>query len=105
MHRLIDVGPEALAPGGRGSTTRRILPVMKRQSTLPKALEAKVTHVARHLRKPARVVLKEAVDEYAARHDPEAITEAMNRVAALVDTHLDPGLAAATRRILERTEW
>ena len=78
---------------------------MKRQSTLPKALEAKVARVARRLRKPARMVLKEAVDEYAARHDPDAITEAMNCVAAIVDTRLDPGLAAATRQILERTEW
>lgn len=78
---------------------------MRQQSTFPKALEAKVTRVARRLRKPARVVLKEALDEYAARHDPEAITEAMNRVAAVVDTRLDPGLAAATRRILQRTEW
>jgi hypothetical protein len=79
---------------------------MKRQGPgLPRALEARVTRVARRLRKPRRVVLKEAIEEYAARHDPEAVTKAMNRVAALVDTRLDPGLAAASRRVLERTEW
>ena len=79
---------------------------MKQQSaTLPRALETKVTRVARRLRKPRRVVLKEAIEEYAARHDPEAVTEAMNRVAAVVDTRLDRGLAAASRRVLERTEW
>jgi len=50
-------------------------------------------------------VLKEAIEEYAARHDPDSVTEAMNRVAAVVDTRLDRGLAAASTRILERTEW
>jgi len=78
---------------------------MKQQApALPRALEARVTRVARRLRKPRKVVLKEALEEYAARHDPEAVTEAMNRVAAVVDTRLDTGLAAASRRVLERTE-
>jgi hypothetical protein len=57
------------------------------------------------LRKPRGVVLREAIEEYAARHEPEAVTEAMNRVAAGLDTRLDPGVAAASRRVLERTEW
>jgi len=79
---------------------------MKQQApALPRALEARVTRVARRLRKPRTVVLKEALEEYAARHDPEAVTEAMNRVAAVVDTRLDTGLAAASRRVLERAEW
>jgi predicted transcriptional regulator len=76
-----------------------------KRSSLPKAVEEKVTRVARRLSKPATVVLSEAIDEYAVRHDPEAITEAMDRVAAKVDTRLDPGLAAAARRVLERSEW
>ncbi len=80
--------------------------VMKRKApALPRAIEARVTRVARRLRKPRGVVLKEAIEEYAARHDPDAVTEAMNRVAAVVNTRLDRGLAAASRRILERTEW
>jgi hypothetical protein len=57
------------------------------------------------LRKPRGVVLREAIEEYAARHEPEAVTQAMNRVVAVLDTRLDPGLAAASRRVLERTEW
>ena len=61
--------------------------------------------MARRLRKPRGVVLREAIEEYAARHEPEAVTEAMNRVAAVLDTRLDPGVAAASRRVLERTEW
>jgi predicted transcriptional regulator len=79
---------------------------MKHQAgALPRVIEARVTRVARRLRKPRGVVLREAIEEYAARHEPEAVTEAMNRVAAVLDTRLDPGVAAASRRVLERTEW
>jgi hypothetical protein len=49
-------------------------------------------------------VLRDAIDEYVARHHSEAVTEAMNRVAELVDTRPDPGVAGAARRALERTE-
>jgi predicted transcriptional regulator len=79
---------------------------MKHQTgALPRVIEARVTRVARRLRKPRGVVLREAIEEYAARHEPGAVTEAMNRVAAVLDTRLDPGMAAASRRVLERTEW
>jgi hypothetical protein len=77
---------------------------MKPAPAIPKTLEAKVARVARQLRKAPRLVLKEAIDEYVARHDPEAVTEAMNRVE-LLDTRPDPGVAGAARRVLERTEW
>ena len=90
-----DSSPEALY------STRQ----MKPPHAIPKTLEAKVARVARRLRKPLRLVLKEAIDEYVARHDPEAVTEAMNRVAKLVDTRPDPGVVGAARRVLERTEW
>jgi len=79
--------------------------VKRTSSSLPKALDTKVERVARRLGKPRRKVLKEAIEEYAARHDPETVTEAMNRVADLVDTRPDPALAVVTRRVLERTEW
>lgn len=78
---------------------------MKLVPAIPKPLEAKVARVARRLRKAPRLVIKEAIDEYVAWHDPEAVTQAMNRVAELVDTRPDPGVAGAARRILERTEW
>lgn len=73
-------------------------------TTLPKALEARLATVARRLHKPRRIVLKEALDEYAARHEQEAMVAAMNRVARAVDTRLDPVVSAATNRVLERTE-
>ncbi len=76
-----------------------------RSSSLPKPLEVKVARVARQLRKPARRVLAEAIEEYVARHDPGAVTEAMNRVADAIDTRPDPALAAAARSVLDQTEW
>lgn len=80
--------------------------LMKPPSTLlPKAVKAKVSRVAVRLKKPRGVVLKEAIDEYAARHDPDAVTAAMNRVTDAIETRPDAGLAAAARHILERTEW
>jgi predicted transcriptional regulator len=78
---------------------------MKAAPTIPKTLEAKVERVARRLRKTPHLVLKEAIDEYVARHDPEAVREAMNRVAKLVDTRSDPGVSGAAKKILERTGW
>ena len=64
-----------------------------------------MARVARRQRKAPRLVLKEAIGEYVARHDPEAATEAMNRVVELVDTAARPGVAGAARRMLGRTEW
>ncbi len=43
--------------------------------------------------------------EYVARHAPEAITEALNRMAAEVDTRPGPFYSAAARRLLGRYEW
>jgi len=51
------------------------------------------------------LVPRDAIDEYVARRDPEAVTEAMNRVTELVDTSARSGCGGAARRILERTDW
>jgi hypothetical protein len=80
--------------------TRRMKP-----SPIPKRLETKVARVARRLRKSRRLVLEEAIDEYVARHDPEAVTEAMNRIVDAIDTRPDPAIDTTARSILERTEW
>jgi predicted DNA-binding protein len=78
---------------------------VKSTSAIPKALEDKVARVARRLGKPRRLVIKDAIDEYVARHDPDAITQAMNRVAEVLDTRSEPSVVGAARRILENTEW
>ncbi|MCM2255168.1 MAG: hypothetical protein NDJ94_05805 [Vicinamibacteria bacterium] len=78
---------------------------MQEPAHLPKALGLKVERVARRLGKPRRVVLREAIEEYAARHDADAVTTAMNRAVAEIDTRADPALAEATRTLLERSDW
>jgi hypothetical protein len=45
-----------------------------------------------------RLVLEEAIDEYVARHDPEAVVDA-------IDSRPDPTIATAARSIIECTEW
>ena len=51
------------------------------------------------------MVLNEAVEEYVSRHDPEAVTAAMNGVADGIDTRPEGAFSAAAGRILEKTEW
>ncbi|MDP8923146.1 MAG: ribbon-helix-helix domain-containing protein [Chloroflexota bacterium] len=50
-------------------------------------------------------LVAEAVREYVARHDPDAVTEALNRVIDQEGADLDSPLRAAARRTFERVEW
>jgi hypothetical protein len=94
-----------MGPSRAGRVSAHTGLVRAQTATIPKTVDAKVERVARRLRKPRHVVLREAIEEYAARHDPDAVTAAMNRIADLVDTRPDLGLAGAARRVLERSEW
>ena len=78
---------------------------MKTAISIPDALFADAERLARRLKKSRSALFSDAVAEYLARHDPEAITEAMNEVCSEVDARPDPALSAAARRILERSEW
>jgi len=46
-----------------------------------------------------------AVREYLARHAPDEVTAAMDRVCEAVGDYRDPFTATAARRTLEQTEW
>ncbi len=67
--------------------------------------------LAHRLKKTRSRLYTDAVREYVARHDPAAITGALNSVWAEVaagagaEAPVDPAVAAAARRVLERTEW
>jgi hypothetical protein len=43
--------------------------------------------------------------EYVARHAPERVTEAMDRVCTEAGQQIDEFAGVAARRILERSEW
>jgi len=78
---------------------------MKTAISIPDKIYHDAERISRRLKKSRRQVYTEAVTEYIARHDPEAVTEAMNRVCERVDTRPDSALAAAARRTLEAVEW
>ena len=78
---------------------------MKTAISIPDKLYTEADRLARRLKKSRSELYAEAVAEYVARHDPEAITEAMNRVCEEVDTRADPAFSAAVVKTLKRVEW
>lgn len=78
---------------------------MKTAVSLPDAVFRDAERLARRLKKSRSQLYREAVAEYVARHEPEAITEAMDQLAAEVDTRLGKFGSAAARHLLERSEW
>jgi predicted transcriptional regulator len=78
---------------------------MKTAISIPDEIYAGAERLARKLRKSRSQLYAEAVAEYVARRDPEAVTEAMDRVCEQAGAPPDPAVSAAARRILERTEW
>ena len=60
---------------------------------------------ARRERKSRSQLYADALSEYLARHAPDEVTEAMNQVVNELPRPTDPFAAAASRRVLEQTEW
>jgi metal-responsive CopG/Arc/MetJ family transcriptional regulator len=73
--------------------------------SIPDKVYAEAERLSRRLKKSRSQIYTEAVTQYIARHDPDAVNEAMNRVCEAVDTYPDPAISAAARRTLENIEW
>ncbi len=78
---------------------------MKTAVSLPDEVFDEAERLARRLKKSRSELYREAIAEYVARHDPEAVTEVLDRLAGELDTSAAPFTSAAARRSLERTEW
>ena len=78
---------------------------MKTAISLPDRIFEDADRLARRMKKTRSRLYRDAVEEYVARHDADAVTEAMNRVADKLDTRPDAFVAAAARRRLKNTEW
>ena len=78
---------------------------MKTAVSLPDHLFRAAEQHARRARKSRSQLYAEALAEYLARHAPDEVTEAMNRVMDQIDPSDDGFTAAATRHTLERCEW
>ena len=78
---------------------------MKTAISLPDRLFRAAERHARRAQKSRSQLYAEALAEYLARHAPEEVTEAMNRVVDQLTDETDPFVAAAGRRVLEDTPW
>ncbi|HSY47377.1 MAG TPA: ribbon-helix-helix protein, CopG family [Thermoanaerobaculia bacterium] len=78
---------------------------MKTAVSIPDDVFEKVERLARREKRPRSEVFSAALREYVARHSPDEVTEAINRVCDQVGDQKDEFVSAAARRILEKTEW
>ncbi|MEP7344651.1 MAG: hypothetical protein ABI877_05275 [Gemmatimonadaceae bacterium] len=78
---------------------------MKTAISLPDRIFRAAERHARRTQKSRSQLYAEAIAEYLARHAPEEVTEAMNRVVDQLRDGSDPFVAAAGRRVLKETQW
>lgn len=79
---------------------------MKTAISLPDELFLAAERQAKRAQKSRSQLYADALAEYLARHAPDEVTDAMNRVVdRLGEPGLDPFLTAAARRVFERNEW
>lgn len=78
---------------------------MKTAVSIPDDVFEKVERLARRGKRSRSEVFSAALREYVARHSPDEVTEAINRVCDQVGDQRDEFVSAAAQRILERTEW
>ena len=78
---------------------------MKTAVSLPDKTFHEAERYARRTRKTRSQLYSEALAEYLARHAPDEVTEAMNRVVDQLPKTTDRFGAEAARRTLGRTEW
>jgi len=78
---------------------------MKTAVSIPDEVFEKAERLARRARRSRSEVFSAALREYLARHAPDEVTEAMDRVCAAVNDEPDGFVTAAARRVLEQTEW
>ncbi len=77
---------------------------MKTAVSIPDEVFEKVERLARRARRSRSEVFSAALREYVARHAPDEVTDAMDKVCDQVE-QVDDFVGAAGRRILERVEW
>ena len=78
---------------------------MKTAISIPDDIFEGAERLARRTKKSRSQLFSEAVKEYLARHAPEEVTEAMDRVCLELGQPKDEFVSSAARRILERSEW
>lgn len=78
---------------------------MKTAISIPDDVFEKAERLARRARRSRSEIYTQAVREYVARHTPEEVTEAINRVYDAVEGQGDEFVSAAAERTLAKSEW
>lgn len=79
---------------------------MKTAVSLPDDVFECAERLAKRLKLSRSQLYSRAIGEYVSRHAPDAVTEALDRVCGELEGQTEGELAmAASRRILEQTEW
>jgi len=78
---------------------------MKTAIDLLAALVRRAHRLVKRLGKTRDEICADAVAEYVARRNPDAVTDALDRLAKELDTRLDAPTSTAARRALWRSEW
>ena len=78
---------------------------MKTAVSVPDDVFEEAERLARREGRSRSEVYSAALRDYVARHDPDAIVEALDRVLAGIREGTDPFVVAAGRRTLEATDW
>ena len=78
---------------------------MKTAISIPDDVFEGAERFARRTKKSRSQLFSDAVREYLARHAPDEVTDAMDRVCAELETTRDEFVSAAGRRILKASEW
>jgi len=78
---------------------------MKTAVSIPDKVFKKAERLARQMKKSRSELFSNALAEYVARHAPDHVTETMDQVCAEIGSEPDPFASAASRRVLERSEW
>lgn len=78
---------------------------MKTAISVPDEVFEGAERLARREGRSRSEVYTAAVREYVARHSPDEVAHALDRLVAELGDDVDPFVAAVSRRRLESTEW
>lgn len=78
---------------------------MKTAVSVPDDVFEKAERLARREGRSRSEVFSAALREYVARHAPDEVTEAMNRVCDALGAQDDEFTTEAAHRVLESVEW
>jgi antitoxin MazE6 len=78
---------------------------MKTAISIPDHVFEEAERLAAELQTSRSQLYSRALQEFVARHAPERLTDAMNRVVEEVGVEVDEFSRKAARRVLERSEW